>query len=231
MKVYMTATPEPAMLQAARRGAMGLVTVPVRHHGHPIPVPELLIDRRHLVPDLPRQRVSPRVETCLKLPAGFWAKLQESLRAGNRVFVFVPRVWLVAEMVKAIAARLKDSGGRQEEGLFIPTVLGTHSRDARRDEKRTAFEDQTPAVMVTTSVLERGITVPRADVIILYAHDPLYDARTLMQMAGRSGRAASYPHGRVYFIAATSTRAIGWAISNLKKINAVAKERGLLVET
>ena len=53
--------------------------------------------------------------------------------------------------------------------------------------------------MVTTSVLERGITVPKADVIVLYAHDDLYDARTLIQMAGRSGRAASHPIGSVYF--------------------------------
>ena len=217
------------MLQEARRGAMGLITVPVRHHGHPVPIPELLIDRCHLIPNYPGERSSSTGKTRFQLPPGFWIRLQESLQAGNRVFVFVPRVWLVSEIVKVIATRLMGDDGERDGGLFGPTVLGTHSRDTRRDEKRSIFQDKAPAVMVTTSVLERGITVPRADVIVLYAHDPLYDARTLMQMAGRSGRAVSYPHGRVYFIAAASTQAIQWAISSLKETNATAKERGLLV--
>ena len=42
LKVYMTATPEPACCRA-RREAVQLITIPVRHHGYPMPVPELVM--------------------------------------------------------------------------------------------------------------------------------------------------------------------------------------------
>ena len=230
LKVYMTATPEPIMLQAARRGAMRLIKIPVRHHGYPVPVPELVVDRHHLVPDSPAGQTTPTASVPLNLPPEFWAKLLRSLQEGNRVFVFVPRVWLVPVLYQVISAELGDSQNTYKaHGINQVTVLGTHSRDPNRDEKRNTFEKMAPAVMVTTSVLERGITVPRADVMVLYAQDPLYDARTLMQMSGRSGRAASYPRGWVYFIAAANTRAIQWAISSLEELNAAAEKQGFLV--
>ena len=114
--------------------------------------------------------------------------------------------------------------------LASVSVFATHSRDLKRDEQRELFGKTVPSVMVTTSVLERGITVPKADVIVLYAHDDLYDARTLIQMAGRSGRAASHPTGSVYFIAAANTKSIQWAVDRLEEINADARQRGLLLQ-
>ncbi|NLA58317.1 MAG: hypothetical protein GX855_05395 [Firmicutes bacterium] len=224
----MTATPHPALLQAARGGKAHMITVPVRHHGHPVPVPQVILCRHHLVPELRdshtgshTNRHSSRIKTpAVHLPEEFWLKLKESLAAGKRVFVFVPRIWLVEAVAGEIAACSELSP--------IP-VFATHSRDPRRDEQRELFVKTAPSVMVTTSVLERGITVPKADVIVLYAHDDLYDARTLIQMAGRSGRSASHPIGSVYFLAAANTKSIQWAVASLKEINAVARARGLLV--
>ncbi|NMB45772.1 MAG: DEAD/DEAH box helicase family protein [Firmicutes bacterium] len=224
LKVYMTATPEPTMLQATRRGAVQLITVPVRHHGYPMPVPELVIDRHHQVPSQLVHKNAPQTKAGLNLSHDFLVKLRESLYAGNRVFIFVPRIWLVSAVGQVVSTELGTT-----EGLSSVAILGTHSRDPQRDEKRIIFAERAPAVMVSTSVLERGITIPRADVIILYAHDSLYDARTLIQMAGRSGRVAVYPDGKVYFMAAASTSAMQWAIASLEEINATAQERGLLV--
>ncbi|NLY52501.1 MAG: DEAD/DEAH box helicase family protein [Firmicutes bacterium] len=219
LKVFMTATPAPSMLQAARRGRVHLITVPVRHHGYPVPVPKVILCRRHLVPEHWGSRTSRDGPPILELPQEFWLKLKYSVAAGSRVFVFVPRIWLVEAVAGEIAAC---------SHLSSVPVFATHSRDPKRDEQRELFGRTAPSVMVTTSVLERGITVPKADVIVLYAHDDLYDARTLIQMAGRSGRAASYPIGSVYFLAAANTRSIQWAIDSLEEINADARQRGLL---
>ncbi len=220
LKVFMTATPSPAMLKAARRGAVHLITVPARHHGYPVPVPKVIIDRRHLVPERGGGQRGREKAPALHLPKEFWLRLAESLAAGSRVFVFVPRIWLVEAVAREAAASLELSD--------IP-IFGTHSRDPKRNEQREQFRQAAPSVMVTTSVLERGITVSKADVIVLYAHDDLYDARTLIQMAGRSGRTASCPTGSVCFIAAAKTKSIQWAVDRLEEVNAAAWERGLLV--
>ncbi len=224
LKVYMTATPVPAMIQAARRGKVHLITVPVRHHGYPVPVPQVILCRQHLVPKQRRDSTARGGYrgrfSDLNLPPQFWLKLKESLAAGSRVFVFVPRIWLV----EAVAGEIRGC----PELAGVP-VFAAHSRNPKRDRHRELFQKTAPSVMVATSILERGITVPKADVIVAYAHDDLYDARALIQMAGRSGRDASYPTGKVYFIAAAETKAIRWAVECLQEINEDARRRGLLV--
>jgi len=230
LKIYMTATPEPKMLHAARRGSPKLITIPVRHHGYPVPVPELLIDKGHRVPHSPRglQGKAAILSCDLHFHREFLSRLKKSVAMGNRIFVFVPRIWLVGALVEVISGDFEASDTGHRGDLSNVPILGTHSEDRQRDEKRKAFQAAAPAVMVTTSVLERGITVPRADVIVLYAHDRLYDARTLIQMAGRSGRSSSYPQGQVWFMAAEATSSIRWAIKNLEDINATARRQGLL---
>lgn len=234
LKIYMTATPSPAMLAAAQRDAVKLITVPARHHGYPVPVPELVVDRGFQLPDRPLGRDSkvsafvPNARGIVTLPRVFWHRLKDSLEAGCRVFIFVPRIWLVSILVDVIASEMRGYG--LGEGIDLPKapIWGTYAGDQKGDEKRLALKKHAPAIMVTTSVLERGITVSKADVFVLYAHDGLFDARTLIQMAGRSGRTSAYPEGQVYFMAASSTKDLHWAIGSLEKINKTAASKGLL---
>ena len=93
LKVFMTATPAPSMLQAARRGGVHLITVPVRHHGYPVPVPKVILCRRHLVPEHWEVVPAGMGRRYLNFP-GILAKTQIQ-RCSQRVFVFVPRIWLV----------------------------------------------------------------------------------------------------------------------------------------
>ena len=235
LKIYMTATPAPAMLAATRRNLVKLITVPARHHGYPVPIPQLVLDRGFQLPDRPLGRdgkvsafIPSTSDSIVTLPKEFWSRLKDSLTAGSRIFIFVPRIWLVSILVDVIASKMRGYGSGA--GLDLPSVpiWGTYSGDKKADEKRLALQHHAPAIMVATSVLERGITVSKADVFVLYAHDGLFDARTLIQMAGRSGRTSEHPQGQVWFMAASSTKDLLWAIENLKEINSTAYHRGLL---
>lgn len=275
LRVCMTATPDPRMLLAARRGRLQLITVPVRHHGYPVPVPEVIRDGQQ-VPSRPvawgaKGRYRPgRENRSISLSPQVKQLILKSTGEGHRLFVFVPRVWL-AEAIAGVVAGMSVSGSgtgsgsgrarggawpdsalhwRREDrcvGKSIPDqgqnsihkqntlgqccrVLWTHSGDPHRNRKRETFRRECPAVLVTTSVMERGITVSRADVLVLYAHDPLYDARTLIQMAGRSGRSGDCPTGYVWFVAARITREMRQAIAALKDINTEARRQGLLMK-
>ena len=53
--------------------------------------------------------------------------------------------------------------------------------------------------LVTTSILERGVTFPEIDVYVLGADDPVFSSSALVQIAGRAGRSQSRPTGRVVF--------------------------------
>jgi competence protein ComFA len=85
-------------------------------------------------------------------------------------------------------------------------------------------------LLVTTTILERGVTIPKSDVFILDADAPIFDAAALVQMAGRSGRSADDPAGHVVFAAREKTRAQAEAVSQIKGMNTLARKKGYLRE-
>ena len=50
------------------------------------------------------------------------------------------------------------------------------------------FKEGLLEVLITTTILERGITIEDVQVIVLEAGDRIFDERTLIQIAGRVGR-------------------------------------------
>src|SRR5690606_8858 len=172
--VTMTATPDPAHLRRARWGAVTLVTIPTRYHGHPLPVPRWVRD----------------AGGADGLGAGARRALAEAAARGPTL-AFVPTVAQAEQIGTAL---------RSEGALAGAAVAWIHSRDPDREHKLAAFRDGRIRVLVATTVLERGITVPSAQVVVLFAADGrVFDTAALVQMAGRAGRSADDPDGLVYF--------------------------------
>ena len=73
--------------------------------------------------------------------------------------------------------------------------------------------------LVTTSILERGVTFPEIDVYVLGADDPVFSSSALVQIAGRAGRAQSRPTERVVFWINCNCRQINQAVSQVKYLN------------
>ncbi|MGL5042488.1 MAG: helicase-related protein [Culicoidibacterales bacterium] len=54
-------------------------------------------------------------------------------------------------------------------------------------------------ILVTTTILERGVTFAGVQVIVADADNPIFDAATLVQIAGRVGRTSDEHQGEIYF--------------------------------
>ncbi|MFR7699243.1 MAG: helicase-related protein, partial [Lacticaseibacillus paracasei] len=63
-------------------------------------------------------------------------------------------------------------------------------------------------VLVTTTILERGVTVPRCAVGVVAAADRAFTASALVQIAGRAGRAADSADDPVVFFTDRYTLAL-----------------------
>lgn len=85
-------------------------------------------------------------------------------------------------------------------------IAGTSSQDEERTAKVRLFRATEIRVLVTTTILERGVTVPRSDVYILDADSSLFDEASLVQMAGRAGRFKDDPCGGVILHPPMDTR-------------------------
>lgn len=74
-------------------------------------------------------------------------------------------------------------------------------------------------VIVSTTLLERGMTIEDVQVIVYEGQHALFDERTLIQMAGRVGRKPQHPDGKVYILTTERTKGITKCIQTIKRLN------------
>lgn len=201
--VLLSATPPEQLQRAIRKKQCSHVKVPVRFHGHPLPIP-----KKHSTKPLHKLKA---------LPLALKRELQKSIGHGSQIFIFVPRIKLIEGIVQLVVTMFPEL-----------IVAGTSSQDSNRTDKVQAFRDGHIRILVTTTILERGVTVPQTDVFILGADSELFDEASLIQMAGRSGRSPVDPIGKVIFAAEHKTKAQVQAIRQLKHMNKIAKRKGYL---
>lgn len=206
--VLLSATPPLSLQREVGRGKLPHVRVPVRYHRRPLPVPVRL--------------AAPPPEQILKrgrLPGNLMRALGASVTRRAQIFVFVPKISLVEPLVRLLARAFPDA-----------VVRGTSSKDGERGEKVTDFRGRTFNILVTTTILERGVTVPKSDVFIIGADARLFDAASLVQMAGRAGRSKDDPYGRVYFVSREWTVSQVTAVREIRTMNKLAKDKGYLLD-
>ncbi|GAV12430.1 helicase-related protein [Paenibacillus sp. NAIST15-1] len=205
--VYLSATPPEAMQQNVRRGKLSHARVPVRFHRHPLPIPMRI--------------TMPSVAQCLSahgLPALLLARMNHSVSRGAQLFVFLSRIRQVDPLVRLLRERIP--------GVHID---GTSAADESRGDKVIQFRERNIRVLVTTTILERGVTVPMSDVFILDADDRLFDAASLVQMAGRAGRSKDDPAGLVVFGSPQWNRSQRSAVRQIRDMNRIAARKGYLL--
>ncbi len=215
-RIRMTATPDNELLRSADQGQSILVRVPARHHGRPLPVPELMADKTLDGGAAGHDHAGRRPFKPSRL---LMSLIHRSLTDAPpvRVLVFVPTVSLSERVGFALAQ------------LLPGDVLWSHGRDPGRAEKLDAFFRGQAKVFVATSILERGVTVPDVDVIVLYADaERIFQEPTLIQMAGRVGRTAARPGGRVAFVGRRVTPVMRQAVAHIESMNEEAAALGLL---
>jgi competence protein ComFA len=89
--------------------------------------------------------------------------------------------------------------------LFLSCRLCTSKTEGRDDVIR-AFREEPAGVMICTTVMERGVTVPRVEICVFHADHAVFDEAGLVQMAGRAGRSPACPDGDVLFLLKEKSR-------------------------
>jgi competence protein ComFA len=220
--VLLSATP-PAHLQVdAQRGRIAHVKVPVRYHGKPLPTPRLIryggIHKLHVANTDGKSKTIPRLSS--RDGSGqLDAILAESLERGAQIFIFIPAIHRLESTLAWVRRRMDKLCSRAQ-------IEATSSQDEDRHEKVLRFREGTTRILLTTTILERGVTIPKADVIVLDADSALFDAAALVQMAGRAGRSAADPFGKVHYLSRQHTRAQAEAVSQIRSMNRLAERRG-----
>ncbi len=102
---------------------------------------------------------------------------------------------------------------------WLPNVVLFHAGHADLHQLPQLLHDKVNFVAITTTVMERGITIPRVRVVVWDAHHRLFTSATLIQIAGRVGRSSIDFGGETLLIAAHETKEIDICISTISKQN------------
>ncbi|MFT8872899.1 MAG: DEAD/DEAH box helicase [Sporolactobacillus sp.] len=197
---YLTATPPDQLRRAFGSGTLEGVRIAARFHAHPLPLPDF-----HWIGNW---RAALRTG---RLPEVFLKWMNAKCARRIPLFVFVPTVGAVLQLTESL----------QRQGCG--RVVGVHAHDPHRHRKVADFRRRQLDVLVTTTILERGVTIAGVEVAVFGADDPIFDERALVQIAGRVGRSVERPEGDVLFFHNGSTRAMHRARRHIHRMNEEAK--------
>ena len=122
------------------------------------------------------------------------------------VFIFVPTIAIGKWMLRFIT-------------IFFPTTKLAFSSSIDREKIVHQFKHKPDFFLITTAILERGITVSHLQAIIFEADHRLYTTSMLIQMAGRVGRKLISPTGKVILLANYQSQSIQGARAKIKFAN------------
>ena len=150
----------------------------------------------------------PKVVLCndLNIHYKLIKQLKLFFNENKQVFIFVPTI---DESIK-LSRILK---------IFFPNGTYVNSKRDDNEEIIESFREKKYQYLVTTAVLERGITVKNLQVIVFHAESNIYDDHSLVLIAGRAGRKKDAPEGEVIFIGKTKTKYMERAISDIITAN------------
>jgi len=103
--------------------------------------------------------------------------------------------------------------------VFLKGGNCVHSKKPDRSEIIENFRQGKYQYLVTTAVLERGVTIKNLQVIIFSADHQLYDSRSLVQISGRVGRKPDAPEGEVVYLSDRLTKAMEQAVDEIRFAN------------
>jgi ATP-dependent DNA helicase RecG len=122
-----------------------------------------------------------------------WARVREEVAAGRQAYVVCP---LIGESEKLEAASAEETFARLEadelSGLSLALLHGRLPA-AEKEATMAAFRDGRIQVLVATTVIEVGVDVPNATVMVVLSADRFGIAQ-LHQLRGRVGRGADASH-------------------------------------
>lgn len=160
----------------------------------------IMMNRRYHGYDLP----VPRMLLCpLLLQKIILAYLIYSMQ--KKIIVYVPTVALVYQITHSF------------QKLF--SIKGVSSQHLHNRETIQELKDGKIQVIVSTTLLERGMTIEDVQVIVYQGEHTLFDERTLIQIAGRVGRKPNFPTGKVYILTSERTKGITQCIKTIQRLN------------
>ncbi|MDU4225982.1 MAG: helicase-related protein, partial [Streptococcus sp.] len=168
-----------------------------RFHGNPLVIPQFFWQGK-LQQSLSKQ----------KLPRPLLRQLKKQRKSKFPLLIFFPNIAMGERFTKILQNYFPE-----EKIAFVS------SKSEERSEMVKKFREQDLTILVTTTILERGVTFPKVDVFVCMANHHLFTSSSLIQIGGRVGRSSERPTGKLYFFHEGLSKSILQCRQEIKAMN------------
>ena len=199
--IYLTATSTKELDQKVKNKELKRVSLPRRFHGNPLVVP-----KKVWLQDIRRKIEKEQV------PRKLLTLIKQQRKTHYPLILFVSEIKLGEKMLRILRKLFPN------EKLELVT-----SKTENRLEVVEGFRNQEISILLSTTILERGVTFPKVDVFVIEANHRLFTKSALVQIAGRVGRSIERPTGTLLYLSEGTSKDMDDAIREIKEMN---KEAG-----
>ncbi|MDO4814056.1 MAG: helicase-related protein [Gemella sp.] len=173
--------------------------LPIRYHRNLLPLPRISINK-----NFSKNIFSTNILKELDL------LIKESLDKNRRLLIFVPTIEIGEKLAKSTSYK------------FVS------SKTLDRNDLVENFRNRDFDVLITTTILERGVTFDYLDIIVFHAEHQTFSKEALIQIAGRVGRKDYDPSGSIIFFGGEKNKNMKSAIREIDYMNELAIYRKLV---
>ena len=197
--IFLTATSTDELDKKVSKGELNRLSLPRRFHGNPLIVPQK-VWLENFQKYLNQKKLVPKLEQFVK----------KQRKTGFPLLIFASEIKRGQELAEVLQSYFSSEN--------VGFVASTTENRLDIVEK---FRQKEITILVTTTILERGVTFPCVDVFVVEANHRLFSRSALVQIAGRVGRSMDRPTGELHD---GTNFAIERAIQEIKAMN---QEAGL----
>lgn len=201
-KIFLTATSTDELDKRVSKGELSRLSLPRRFHGNPLIVPQK-VWLENFQKYLNQKKLVPKLEQFVK----------KQRKTGFPLLIFASEI----KRGQEVAEVLQNNFPNEKVGFVASTT-------ENRLDVVEKFRRKEITILISTTILERGVTFPCVDVFVVEANHRLFSRSALVQIAGRVGRSMERPTGELIFFHDGTTMAIEKAIKEIREMN---QEAGL----
>lgn len=204
--VFMTATPSKLELYKIQHHQLSYSLLPARFHRHPLVVP-LFKELRNWNRALEKK----------KIPQELYLWMKKRLDEKTLFLVFVSTIGQIPAVEEMMSRAFPNA-----------SFSSVSSQEEQRQERIQQMRDGKLDFLITTTILERGVTFYGIDVAVTESQEEIFTREVLVQIAGRVGRSVDHPGGEVVYFYEGMSRAMKQAKKEIESLNEEARKRGLI---
>ncbi|MDR0846432.1 MAG: DEAD/DEAH box helicase [Lactobacillales bacterium] len=203
--VFLSATPNAQVMSDVASGKTKRTILSARYHKHALVVPKFIFSNKL------RETINDG-----SIPRSLAKNIEKFRQEKWPLLIFCGEIKLMEKLEKILNKK------------YPGEIKSVHAGSSDRKEIVEEMRRGEVKILLTTTILERGVTFTGVNVIVLESNHRVFNSSSLVQISGRVGRKVERYDGEVLFIHDGVSEAMKLARKEIVEMNNLARKERLI---